>query len=150
MIAQLALGVRRVYGEGAVSVLAPSEVVGIPHPASDLFEQLLAEPLQPTTDLRSQVQTYWDRIRAESAAGAPIDELLGSEIAVASLDLLGSVGPDTSAATRQLIQAAVRYFIIEEDAIADLTSMAGFEDDAQVFNAVVHHLGRNDLLVQAA
>jgi hypothetical protein len=43
-----------------------------------------------------------------------------------------------------MVQAAVRYFLIEDDADGDLDSILGLDDDADVMNAVLRHLGYDD------
>ena len=62
--------------------------------------------------------------------------------------LLGTIGEGTPDETRLLIQAAVRYFLIEEDGDGDLNSVLGFDDDAEVMNAVLVHLGHGGWLVE--
>lgn len=44
-----------------------------------------------------------------------------------------------------LAQVAVRYVVLDEDADGDTDSPFGFDDDVEVFNAVVEHLGRGHL-----
>ena len=57
------------------------------------------------------------------------------------MKLLSSVKDDTPDAERLAIQAAVRYFVLEDDAESDLNSVIGLDDDAEVVNAVLRHLG---------
>lgn len=45
-------------------------------------------------------------------------------------------------------QAAVFYFLDSEDAEPDLASATGFDDDAEVFNAVCEFLARPDLKIR--
>jgi len=47
-----------------------------------------------------------------------------------------------------LIVGAIRYFIIEEDAVPDSTPLVGFDDDIQVLNHVLEELGLEHLFVQ--
>jgi uncharacterized membrane protein YkvA (DUF1232 family) len=76
-----------------------------------------------------------------------VDFALAEELAKRSVKLLERSAPDPSEANRQLIQAAVRYFVENDDAEDDLNSVVGFNDDAQVMNAVATYLGYPDLLV---
>ena len=46
------------------------------------------------------------------------------------------------------VQAAAYYLINDEDAKPDLDSVLGFDDDAEVFNAVAEMLGHTELAVQ--
>lgn len=45
------------------------------------------------------------------------------------------------------VQAGVAYFSSVDDVTPDLESIAGFDDDAEVFNAICEHLGRGELEV---
>ena len=42
----------------------------------------------------------------------------------------------------------MRYFLREDDGDADLDSVLGFDDDAEVMNAVVTHLGHGEWLIE--
>ena len=44
-----------------------------------------------------------------------------------------------------LVQLAIDYLILEDDAESDADSALGFDDDAQVFNAIARLLGRSNL-----
>ena len=55
-------------------------------------------------------------------------------------------GPEEGA---RLARAAVRYFLVSADAENDF-AVGGLDDDAAVLNAVAHHLGHEDCLVQLA
>lgn len=46
-----------------------------------------------------------------------------------------------------LVQAAAFYFASDEDAVPDVQGEDGFDDDAEVFNAVCHAVGRPYLVV---
>jgi uncharacterized membrane protein YkvA (DUF1232 family) len=73
---------------------------------------------------------------------------LGFALADASMKLLTTLKDDTPEERRAAIQAAVRYFVIEDDADSDLDSILGLDDDAEVLNAVLKHLGHDDWLVE--
>ncbi|MBK8979644.1 MAG: hypothetical protein IPM29_27410 [Planctomycetes bacterium] len=45
----------------------------------------------------------------------------------------------------RLVQVAVRYLILDDDAESDRESILGFDDDARVFDAIARALGRPDL-----
>jgi len=68
-------------------------------------------------------------------------------IGTSCLVLLNTLGPDTPEESRRLIQVACRYFVETEDREGDLASVFGFDDDAEVLNAVAVKLGRPDLVV---
>lgn len=68
-------------------------------------------------------------------------------IGVSCFVLLNTLRPDTPEESRRLIQVACRYFVETEDGEGDLESVFGFDDDAEVLNAVVMKVGRSDLVV---
>lgn len=125
----------------------PPALPGIPPEADGLFRQLMAEPPVPVIELVIQVSAHMDEIRRQAVGDETVDFALAEELAKRSVKLLERSAPDPSEANRQLIQAAVRYFVENDDAEDDLNSVVGFNDDAQVMNAVATYLGYPDLLV---
>ena len=57
---------------------------------------------------------------------------------LALLDRTAAEGPRA----RRLAQVAARYFVLQDDGDDDLSSPFGFDDDIEVFNAVVTALGQ--------
>jgi hypothetical protein len=70
-----------------------------------------------------------------------VDAVLARELVSACTKLLGTANDSMPEHHRRAIQAAVRYFVIEEDADSDLASVLGLDDDAEVVNAVLQYLG---------
>jgi hypothetical protein len=123
------------------------EVSGIPHASRELFEQLLEEDLRPVHELFNEVKAY-ARLATDQGRGlSEIDTVLVAQLADVSLKLLETIVPNSSEERRRLIQASVRYFLLEEDSDNDLDSVLGFDDDAEVTNAVLRHLGEGDWLI---
>jgi hypothetical protein len=129
----------------------PSKIEGIPAAAKPLWDRLIDEELVPVHDLFRQVREYQAALsqrtswRAAGSEGSgDIDPTLARALVDASQRLLGTLTEDTPDGTRRLVQAAVRYFIIEDDADGDLDSILGLDDDAEVMNAVLRHLGYDD------
>lgn len=125
-----------------------AELEGIPTAARPLWRKLVAEEPVPVHELFAQVQQYertldqradWDETK--------VDPTLARDLARTAHRLLGTLNAASPEATRRLIQAAVRYFLIDEDADADLDSILGLDDDAEVMNAVLRHLGHTEWLV---
>ncbi len=122
---------------------------GIPDAAKDLWGQLIAEELRPVHELFKDVRDYQHALAKRSQwTDDDVDPALARGLAEASLRLLGTLSDDSPETTRRLIQAAVRYFIIEDDADSDLDSILGLDDDAEVVNAVLRHLGHDKWLIQ--
>ncbi len=116
---------------------------GIPKEALDLWQHLLAEDLVPVDQLRAEVAEYEKHIAEQARSREFLDTSTAGQLAKVSLKLLGTVTADTSPDDRLLIQAAIRYFVLEEDAEGDLESVTGFDDDVEVMNAVLRHLGND-------
>lgn len=96
--------------------------------------------------LRSQVDEHLAVIEDAAQHNEFLDVELARRIAAACHAIL-DLGP-LSGADRMAAQAAIRYFVLREDADDDLTSIVGLEDDVQVVNAVLHHLQHPELVIE--
>jgi uncharacterized membrane protein YkvA (DUF1232 family) len=125
-----------------------ADLAGVPDAARELWTKLVAEQLRPVHELFKEVKDYQQAIAQRSSMqDAEVDPTLARELVSTSLRLLGTLNDETPESTRRLIQAAVRYFIIEEDADSDLDSILGLDDDAEVMNAVLKVLGHDRWIV---
>jgi len=121
---------------------------GVPDAARPLWKQLVTEPLRPVHELFAEVRAYQTALaRRANRQGDDVDPTLATALADAALRLLGSLGEQSPESTRRAVQAAVRYFVIEDDADGDLDSILGLDDDAEVMNAVLRQLGHADWAV---
>lgn len=111
------------------------------------FGRLLGQPLVGEEGLERNVVQYLDVVHHLAQTRPFIGVAQAEALARTSQALLRSVAPDTPDRDRRLIQAAVRYFLTADDAVDDLSSQDGFDDDVQVMNVVVQALGRPDLVV---
>ncbi|MBX2799262.1 MAG: hypothetical protein KTR31_16425 [Myxococcales bacterium] len=100
---------------------------------------LLKEPLMDVGILRSQVAGYRDQVRGLGDASV-VDVPLVEALSAGMLELLADTVDDDGA--RKLAQVAARYFVLSDDGDGDLSSPFGFDDDVEVFNAVVQTLGQ--------
>jgi len=122
---------------------------GIPEAALPLWTQLINEPLLPVHELFKEVRDYQQTISQRSQwRDTDVDRDLANALVDASLQLLSILKEQTPEDERRLVQAAVRYFIIEDDAESDLDSILGLDDDAQVINAVMKRLDRESWMVE--
>jgi hypothetical protein len=124
----------------------PATIPGIPHESQALFDRLHDAPLAPPAELRAELREYATRIGSATAANELLDGTLAQSIIRCCEGLLEMLESDADEATRRLVQAAVRYFVVEEDIEPDRDSLWGLDDDAVVCGAVAGHLGRDDLM----
>ncbi len=124
------------------------DLAGIPAAAKPLWEKLIGEDLIPVHALFAEVRSYQQTIQKRSWRDDDVDPALANALTEATLRLLSTLNESTPESTQRLIQAAARYFVIEDDADSDLDSILGLDDDAEVVNAVLRHLGHNDWLVE--
>ncbi len=106
-----------------------------------LVAQILAEPPRSLTALAREVADYRVTVAAARRSSEFVDVELARRIADACDKLLEALPPAPSERQLRLARIAVRYFVLEDDAEGDLTSVAGFDDDADVLNVVLQELG---------
>lgn len=124
------------------------ELPGIPDAARELWRKLVTQPLVPVAELEGELRAYQQSLARSAQWSDDVDPVLARSLGKTCVKLLSTVSDGTPAAERQLIQAAVRYFILEDDAESDFDSVIGLDDDVEVLNAVLKHLGRSDWTVQ--
>ena len=123
-------------------------ILGIPKDAAALWDSLMSEQLVDVDDLRNGVTTYQRFIADKSKRREFVDTSTAEEIATVLLRLLDTIVPETPDEQRLAVQAAVRYFVIKNDAEGVLESVTGFDDDVEVTNAVLRHLGREGWVLE--
>jgi len=122
---------------------------GVPESSKQLLLRLLEEDLLPVNALRAAVESYRRLVHEAARKNGRANAALGDEIARSLQVLLKRVNDTTGAENLHILQAAVRYFVIQNDGSGnDLTSAEGLFDDARVVNAVFHYFGRDDLAVR--
>lgn len=120
----------------------------LPYDVRHLVETILHEPLLSADQVLCEVNSYTDRVRGEAAQNEHVDLPMAERIACSCRKLLElHEGFDNS--QRRIVQAACRYFVLENDAESDLAPM-GFDDDAEVMNAAVTTLGCDELYIVLA
>jgi hypothetical protein len=125
------------------------QMPGVPESSKQLLLRLLQEDLIPVPALKAVVETYRRVIHEAERKNGRANGELGDEIARALQVMLGRVNESTGNDNLQILQAAVRYFVIQNDGSGnDLESEDGLFDDARVVNAVLHYFGRDDLKVK--
>lgn len=112
----------------------------LPAPIRRSFEPLLDEPAMTVSELRESVSDYLDRLDETASRVPSADPTAGREVGEQCLDLLDEVEGAEGEEPHPLVQAAIRYFTMADDAASDL-SAGGFEDDLEVLTAVRDELG---------
>ncbi len=121
---------------------------GLPPDAVPLLERLLQEDFLPIEALANIVESYREVINEAHARHGIANAEIGGAIADASLDLLDVMDDRASHDTRRVLQAGIRYFVIENDGQgSDLATVEGLDDDARVMNAVLRYFGRDELFI---
>jgi uncharacterized membrane protein YkvA (DUF1232 family) len=115
--------------------------------ARDVLRSLLDEATSPTDDLHGAVDAYIAAVRLRAEREEFVDLQLAEKLATLAHRLLDHLSDQSPNAHACLIQAAVRYFVLQEDAQSDLASVVGWDDDVEVFNAVARFVDRADLVV---
>jgi hypothetical protein len=125
------------------------QMPGVPESSKQLLLRLLQEDLIPVEALKSAVESYRKVIRDAARKNGKANAKLGDQIAHALQSLLARVNETTGESNLSIIQAAVRYFVIQNDGSGhDLESEDGLYDDARVVNAVLRYFGRDDLMIR--
>ncbi len=118
----------------------------LPREARGVWGLLKVHPPQTAAQLTTIVNAHLDAARSAATTSCFVDLALGTQIAAGCLKLIER-SPDSDPERWATLQAAVLYFALSEDGDDDLTSMTGFDDDAEVFNVVARALGYPDLQI---
>lgn len=112
--------------------------------ARPVVARLLEEAPAPVARLRADLDAFDELLGDAASTMADVDTatrlILGCQ---ALLDRLDTSDPRAC----RLAHAAVRYVVLVDDGDGDLESPFGFDDDVEVFNAVVEELGLSDLQI---
>lgn len=119
----------------------------IPEEYRDRFNGLLSEPTIPIDKMKAYVVQYLATVKQVGLMVKLLDMGQAEALATTALTLLDSIEPTHPASVKLLVQAAVSYFVFEEED-DEITGVLGFDDDVHVLNAVSRALGRDDLIVR--
>lgn len=115
----------------------------LPSESSQAYQRYLNLPATDKSALQSKIRHYLDHILSASDENHLLDSTLAKSIAN-GLQSLIEKAPESQLAH---VQAAVYYFVESDDVTPDSESIAGFDDDFEVYNAVCEHLGFPELKV---
>jgi hypothetical protein len=122
----------------------PHLLDALPASARAAFERVYPDVPGSQEELRARIEAHVALADQATRTDAFVDQHLAHVIA----DRLGTVlgaWPTLSVGARRVLHAAIAYFALREDAEDDMSSVLGFEDDAQVTNACLRALKRPDL-----
>jgi len=126
--------------------IAPEFLKLLPERTAEAFERVVPDHASPSPELLiGLIRSHLDVV-AEAETGEFVDTHLARVIADRLFKMLES-WEQFSDAYRQLAHATVTYFVMNDDADCDLSSPTGFDDDAEIANALFTYLGRVDLLI---
>lgn len=99
------------------------------------------------SELSALLEQSIEKTRDLSLSSPRIDIRLAEEIA-SRCRLLLEHYQEFSDAEKMMIIGAVRYFVVDDDPFSDDTFASGFDDDAQVINHVLEHLGIEGMFIE--
>lgn len=118
----------------------PPNPPGLPEGTQLDFQRLMAFPLETPARMLIAVERHLHNVR-EAAAEYPLaNQAVARQIAEELRELL-SYGEDASALHQQWIQAAARYFFLNQDENHDWATAEGFDDDLAVVRCVAQAIG---------
>jgi uncharacterized membrane protein YkvA (DUF1232 family) len=116
-------------------------VASFPEAIAQLFDRLMREPRRSREELRRRVASYLVSIESLAREVDFVDVDLVETIANRCHRLIETLDAGACEDHRRLVQAAVLYFVLDEDAEADTSSLIGFDDDRLVVDTVARELG---------
>ncbi len=119
------------------------EIGPLPAEAEEIYQGFLSRPLATESMLKKMVEQYLKIVLPFLTDLDSHASRTARQIGSGLLSLLKDCPEDQF----RHVQAATLYFASYEDAQPDIESDDGFDDDAEVFNAVCVLLGRDDLKV---
>lgn len=107
---------------------------------------LLGAPPASPSEQRRRIRAHLEETLRAAGSNEFIDTSLAEQIA-AQFETLLEAWDTYSPEQRSILDAAIAYYALSDDAEDDHDSVLGFEDDAEVLNACVEYLERRELRV---
>ena len=111
-----------------------------------IVEQLAGEALVPVQVLADELQQYVVELESHSSNAGFFDDGTAKRTAALCWKLLAALPEEPDERQHRLAQLAINYFVLAEDAQDDNYSLAGFDDDLEVVEAVINELELGHLL----
>lgn len=124
----------------------PDIVIGrviarLPASVEILFRKMMREPRRSKEELRRLVASHLVKLETLARDSDYLDVALATEVSNRCHRLIDSIGSPVPEDHRRLVQAAVLYFVLDEDVEGDSTSLIGLDDDRLVVDTVCDELG---------
>lgn len=116
----------------------------LPTEAEEIYQGFLSRPLATVSMLHTMVEQYLEIVLPYLTDLDSHASRTARQVGGGLLTLL----EDCPEEQLRHVQAAALYFASYEDAQPDIESDDGFDDDAEVFNAVCDLVGRDELKVR--
>lgn len=113
----------------------------LPPRVGRIVERLVRERRISPVELHRLVSDYRSGLEGAARGGAFLDVILATQVANLLHRLVDTLQQPVTPEHHRLVQAAVRYFVFEDDAESDRDSLIGFEDDRLVAITVAAELG---------
>ncbi|MBS2040247.1 hypothetical protein JST97_34990 [bacterium] len=119
----------------------PPNPPGLPEGSQLDFQRLLAFPLESPARMLIAIERHLHNVREAAAEYPNLNQEMARQIAGRLRELL-SYGPEMPQLHQQWVQAAARYFFLNQDNGHDWESWDGFDDDLQVVECVARALSQ--------
>lgn len=130
-------GTGKTAGDASISRV----MAALPERVRRHVDYTLREPRISQVELRRMVAEYLVELESRARYADYMDIGLATEVARICHLLIDTLVQPVEEEHHRLVQAAVRYFIIEDDAESDTDSLIGFDDDRLVAETVAAVLG---------
>lgn len=135
-------------GSEQVNPLTQEFLDAVPDALRNAIEELLEQPQVSIVGLRRQVMEHTRALETSSDSGEDVDVGLARTIEQRCLELLLEAERSDDLELRALVQVVCEYYVFDADVDGDFDSVAGLDDDAEVVNALLFALGRDDESIQ--
>ena len=111
-----------------------------------ILDRLSEEALVPLSVLAGELAAYTNELERQAKSIEFYDLRTAKRAATLCHKLLAALPAEPNAQQHRLVQLAIGYFVLAEDAQDDNYSLVGFDDDLKVIEAVMAELELGHLL----
>lgn len=114
----------------------------LPPPVLALVGRLCREPTMSRNGLREELERFRLRVREAAQVDEFLDLALGMNLADRCERMLSDLDSLADSRLHPLIELAIRYLVLRDDAEGDVDSIIGFDDDRLVVEIVEAEFAR--------